>query len=164
MEAMEERLKADVLSEASQCDGRVLVTDESPDASTYHLLLEVSPETVQTPREVFQELRDDGYNIVYNRIPVTDEKVRVTRALRAPRACAQLCRCLASWPGAGVRALLHGALSLAQIGPARRGLQTPVPSSQCRRCVCTRQRLTAHARAEAARRRCRHPSCRTSTR
>jgi hypothetical protein len=75
VEDMEERLKADILAEAELYEGQILVTDENDDFTTFDLLMQVSPSDVQTPKEVFEELREDGYDVVYERIPVTDEKV-----------------------------------------------------------------------------------------
>jgi Inositol hexakisphosphate len=73
---MEQRLKADILAEADQYEGQILVTDENDDFTTFDLMMQVSEADVQTPKEVFDELKEDGYNLMYERIPVTDEKVR----------------------------------------------------------------------------------------
>ena len=71
---MELRLKQDILSEAEQYEGQILVTDENDDATTFDLMLSVTASDVQTPQEVFWELQQDGYKVKYSRIPVTDEK------------------------------------------------------------------------------------------
>ena len=88
---MEERLKADILAEAALYEGQVLVTDENDDFTTFDLMLQVSPETVQTPKEVFMELLEDGYDLVYNRIPVTDEKVSANISRPADSCVQALC-------------------------------------------------------------------------
>jgi Inositol hexakisphosphate len=75
VEEMEGRLKRDILAEAARCDGQVLVTDEGDDLSVFDLLVQAPEADVQTPKEVFEELRADGYNVQYRRIPITDEKV-----------------------------------------------------------------------------------------
>lgn len=79
VEEMELRLKQDILAEAEQYDGQILVTDENDDATTFDLMLSVTAGDVQTPQEVFWELQQDGYTVKYSRIPVTDEKVRPRR-------------------------------------------------------------------------------------
>jgi sulfatase maturation enzyme AslB (radical SAM superfamily) len=76
MEDMEDRLKADILAESELYGGHILVTDETDIFTTFNLMVQVSPESVNTPKEVFHELLEEGYNLVYNRIPITDEKVR----------------------------------------------------------------------------------------
>lgn len=75
VDEMEQRLRADVLAEADMYEGQTLVTDENDDLTTFTLRLQVSPDVVQTPQQVFEELREEGYDVVYARIPVTDEKV-----------------------------------------------------------------------------------------
>jgi hypothetical protein len=72
---MENRLKADILAESELCNGQILVTDENDDFTTFNLMIQATPETVKTPKEVFLELLDEGYKLEYNRIPITDEKV-----------------------------------------------------------------------------------------
>lgn len=76
LESMEERLKADVLAEAALYSDQILVSDEDDDFTVFDSMVPVSMRDVQTPKEVFLELRQDGYNVEYTRIPVTDEKVR----------------------------------------------------------------------------------------
>jgi hypothetical protein len=81
VEDMEDRLKADILAESELYDGQILVTDETDVFTTFNLMVQVSPESVNTPKEVFHELLEEGYNLVYNRIPITDEKVCCTAPL-----------------------------------------------------------------------------------
>jgi hypothetical protein len=108
VEEMEARLKEDILSEAKSYEGQILVTDENDDFTTFDLMLQVSASDVQTPREVFDELLEDGYNVQYERIPVTDEKVGtpVTCCRRRSPECILLplsqeasVRCRHPWPG-----------------------------------------------------------------
>ncbi|GLC33893.1 hypothetical protein PLESTM_000131000, partial [Pleodorina starrii] len=74
VEDMERRLKEDILAEASKFGNRILVKHENEDLSLYDHWEPVTPLDVQTPNEVYAELRADGYFIDYMRIPVTDEK------------------------------------------------------------------------------------------
>ncbi|KAK9804170.1 hypothetical protein WJX73_008272 [Symbiochloris irregularis] len=74
VEAMERRLKQDVLKEAELYGNQVLVADESDDFQVVERWEPVTEVDVQTPLEVYHELKDDGYDIDYLRVPVTDEK------------------------------------------------------------------------------------------
>lgn len=74
VEHSDTQLKADVLAEAAKNGGRLLVHDEGPDGKLVSRWEEVKPEGIQTPREVFDGLKAQGYNVDYARIPVADEK------------------------------------------------------------------------------------------
>lgn len=74
VERSDAQLKADVLAEAQKNGGRLLVTEEGPDGQVVQRWEEVTPESVQTPREVFDSLKAQGYNVDYARVPVSDEK------------------------------------------------------------------------------------------
>lgn len=74
VERTEEQLKQEILAEAARNGGRILVHDEGPDGQPVARWETISPESVQTTREVVDMLRQEGYRIDYARIPVTDEK------------------------------------------------------------------------------------------
>jgi Inositol hexakisphosphate len=74
VEEQEERLKFDLLSEASKHSGCVLIHDESDDGLLQEHFEEVSPETVLTPKEVYESLVLEGYDVRYQRVPITDEQ------------------------------------------------------------------------------------------
>ncbi|KAG2430310.1 hypothetical protein HYH02_013787 [Chlamydomonas schloesseri] len=74
VEDMERRLKEDILQEAAAFGNRILVKHENEDLSLYDHWEPVTAADVQTPNEVYAELRADGYHIDYLRVPVTDEK------------------------------------------------------------------------------------------
>ena len=74
VERTEQQLKAEVLAEARANGGRVLIHDESPDGDVVGQWVEVTPESVQTTREVYDGLQAEGYKVDYARVPVTDEK------------------------------------------------------------------------------------------
>ena len=73
VERTEQQLKAEVLAEARANGGRILVHDETSDGVVGQWV-EVTPETVQTTREVYDGLQAEGYKVDYARVPVTDEK------------------------------------------------------------------------------------------
>lgn len=72
---MEDRLRQDILDEAAQFDDQILVADEDDSFNVFDMMLRVSEADVQTPKSMFVELKGEGYNVVYTRIPITDEKV-----------------------------------------------------------------------------------------
>lgn len=74
VEEMENRLKADVLSEASLYDGSIMVAHEDDQFQVIEDWEPVTEVDVQTPAEVYEELIHDGYDVDYLRVPVTDEK------------------------------------------------------------------------------------------
>lgn len=74
VERSDAQLKVDVLAEAAKNGGRLLVADESPDGKLVSRWEDVTPESVQTPRDVFDSLKAQGYNVDYARVPVSDEK------------------------------------------------------------------------------------------
>ncbi|MBN9413984.1 MAG: hypothetical protein J0I12_01040 [Candidatus Eremiobacteraeota bacterium] len=74
VEGREETLKREILEEARQHGGRFLVAEENPDGSVVGKWVELKPGDVQTPAEVFQDLKAQGYKVDYARIPISDEK------------------------------------------------------------------------------------------
>ncbi|CAI5993545.1 unnamed protein product [Closterium sp. NIES-65] len=75
VEQMEARLKKDVLREAGRYSNKIMVSDELPDGQMVDQWEPVGPDSVQTPLEVYEDLQRQGYNVDYERVPVTDEKV-----------------------------------------------------------------------------------------
>lgn len=67
-------MKQDILEEARQFNNSILVMHENVDMTLYDHWEPVTPADVQTPQEVYAELKADGYEVDYIRIPVTDEK------------------------------------------------------------------------------------------
>lgn len=74
VESREDTLKQEILQEAAQHGGRFLVADENADGTVVGKWVELKPGDVQTPAEVFQDLRAQGYKVDYARIPISDEK------------------------------------------------------------------------------------------
>eukprot|EP00897_Mesotaenium_endlicherianum_P000190 jgi/Mesen1/10171/ME000076S09681 len=66
VEQMESRLKQDALQEAA--------SDELPDGQMVDLWEPIGPNSVMTPLEVYEHLQEEGYDVDYERVPVTDEK------------------------------------------------------------------------------------------
>lgn len=74
VEQMEDRLKEDVLLEAARYGNKILVTDELPDGQMVDQWEPVTRNSVKTPLEVYEELQRQKYLVVYERVPITDEK------------------------------------------------------------------------------------------
>ncbi|ORX58097.1 hypothetical protein DM01DRAFT_319996 [Hesseltinella vesiculosa] len=81
VEGMENRMKLDALQEQKEYDGRLLLHDESADdhgGFTLKALWETVPEKrIETPREVFESIKKEGYQVDYLRIPITDEQAPI---------------------------------------------------------------------------------------
>eukprot|EP00252_Welwitschia_mirabilis_P018623 TRINITY_DN4136_c0_g2_i1.p1 TRINITY_DN4136_c0_g2~~TRINITY_DN4136_c0_g2_i1.p1 ORF type:complete len:1265 (-),score=281.07 TRINITY_DN4136_c0_g2_i1:516-4310(-) len=74
VEQMEARLKEDILNEAARYGNKILVTDELPDGQMVDQWEPINESSVQTPLEVYEALKDEGYLVDYERVPITDEK------------------------------------------------------------------------------------------
>ena len=71
----EERLKQDILDEAERYHGKFLLHDESPDGTMMIQQWEpVTPSSVLTLRDVYDLMIHEGYNVDYQRLPITDEQ------------------------------------------------------------------------------------------
>jgi hypothetical protein len=83
VEQMESRLKDDILAEAERTGGRMLLHKEEYNPIAGHSDIigyweVISAEDVQTPAEVYAGLRAEGYNLDYQRIPLTRERAALT--------------------------------------------------------------------------------------
>lgn len=81
VESMEERMKLEALSEWKEYQGRLLLHDEKAnDRGEFDLVglwETVAKEDIETPKEVFQSIIEEGYQIDYLRIPITDEQAPI---------------------------------------------------------------------------------------
>jgi hypothetical protein len=94
LEQMESRLKDDVLKECHRFNGLVLIHDELDSGEIVPTWCAASQ--VQTTRDLFESFATDGYQVLYNRIPISpeqrpddkylDEYVRIIRASQATDA------------------------------------------------------------------------------
>lgn len=71
---MENRLKKDVLAEATRYGNRVLVNKETDDGKVEDVWESVGEGSVLTPKQVFERLKAEGFDVEAIRVPVTDEK------------------------------------------------------------------------------------------
>lgn len=82
IERTEMQLKAEILAEARANGGRILLHGENSEGVNAEWV-EVGPGSVQTTREVYQQLQGEGYKVDFARVPVTDEKAPEAGDLQA---------------------------------------------------------------------------------
>jgi protein-tyrosine phosphatase len=74
LEAIEERLKADILREAIRYGGLLMVHEEDEKGNLRPAWIIVGAEEVKTMREVWQDLKDAGWRCDYHRIPISEDQ------------------------------------------------------------------------------------------
>ncbi|KAG2217368.1 hypothetical protein INT45_012238 [Circinella minor] len=80
VEYMEERMQSDARKELIEKNGRLLLHDETDERGGIDLVAKfysVTEEQIETPSEVFQSIIDQGYQVDYLRIPITDEQAPI---------------------------------------------------------------------------------------
>ncbi|RCI04172.1 hypothetical protein CU098_006507 [Rhizopus stolonifer] len=81
VEGIEERMKLEALNEWKEYEGRLLLHDEKPNERGEFDLVgiweTVNVEEIETPKEAFQSIIDEGYQVDYLRIPITDEQAPI---------------------------------------------------------------------------------------
>ena len=71
---IEQQLKNDVMEEARKNGGYIMMHDEAKEPPPRVIERRIKVESVQTIQEVYDGLQKDGYNVKFQRIPVTDCK------------------------------------------------------------------------------------------
>lgn len=89
---MEARLKEDILAEVRTSGGRMLLHREEYNPSTNQSGVvgyweNVLIDDVKTPAEVYSALKDEGYDTVYRRIPLTRERDALACDVDAIQCC-----------------------------------------------------------------------------
>jgi hypothetical protein len=74
VESMEKKMKSEILEEAKKNGGKLLVADEAPDGKVVYKWEKVDESSVKTVGEVYDDLKKEGFNVEYDRVPITDEK------------------------------------------------------------------------------------------
>ncbi|CEP08320.1 hypothetical protein [Parasitella parasitica] len=70
VESMEERMRLDVIQELNEYDGRMLLHDEDSDFNLLPLWETVPSDQVETPSQVFESIKAEGYQVDFLRIPI----------------------------------------------------------------------------------------------
>ena len=73
LEGIEERLKADVLSESRKYGGLIMTHEEDTEGEIVPTWLAVDATNVLTPRELWHSIKSEGFNLDYHRIPISPE-------------------------------------------------------------------------------------------
>lgn len=85
VEAMEERLKKDVIREVRMGNGRILLHDELEERPGVFSIIPiwetVDEDDIMTPRDVFDLMAKEGFKINYGRVAITDEQAPLPDAL-----------------------------------------------------------------------------------
>ncbi|PKI35598.1 hypothetical protein CRG98_044052 [Punica granatum] len=92
VEHLEARLKEDILAEVRKGSGRMLLHREeyspaSHQSSVIGYWENIYAKDVMTPAEVYASLKDKGYNITYQRIPLTREREALASDVDAVQNC-----------------------------------------------------------------------------
>ena len=75
VEAMEQRLKQDVLADAERYGNKILLHDETDAGKMVGVWESVTSSSILTMREVYDNLSKEGYPVKFFRVPITDEMV-----------------------------------------------------------------------------------------
>jgi hypothetical protein len=80
LEDIERRLKLDILDEARRYGGLLLFHDEVSPGTLMPTWLAVDEQSIRTPREVWEDVSDEGWMVKYFRIPIApDRPIEVTQ-------------------------------------------------------------------------------------
>jgi protein-tyrosine phosphatase len=74
VEALERQLKQDVLEEARLNGGKILLHRSEVYPTVEPVWVDINDHNVQTVKEVFDDLKSEGYRLDYRRIPIGDEE------------------------------------------------------------------------------------------
>ena len=73
LEDIERRLKLDILDEARKYGGMILTHDEITGGTIIHTWVSVDEESIQTPKEVWDDMKRQGWRVDYWRIPIAPD-------------------------------------------------------------------------------------------
>lgn len=74
LEDIERRLKLDILDEARKYGGMILTHDEVSGQEIVPTWVSVDESSIQTPREVWEEVAEKGWRVEYWRIPIAPDR------------------------------------------------------------------------------------------
>lgn len=73
LEDIERRLKVDILDEARKYGGMILTHDELTAGTIIPTWVSVDEESIQTPKEVWDDMKRQGWKVDYWRIPIAPD-------------------------------------------------------------------------------------------
>jgi hypothetical protein len=73
LEDIERRLKNDILDEARKYGGMILFHDEVESGRLMPTWMSVDEQSIKTPREVWESVREAGWRVEYHRIPIAPD-------------------------------------------------------------------------------------------
>jgi hypothetical protein len=74
LEDIERRLKLDILAEAKRYGGLILTHDELAGGEIMPTWVSVDEGSIRTPKEVWEDVRREGWRVAYHRIPVAPDR------------------------------------------------------------------------------------------
>jgi hypothetical protein len=74
LEDIERRLKLDILNEARRYSGMILFHDEVSPGTLMPTWLAVDEQSVRTPQEVYEDVKQEGWRVDYFRIPIAPDR------------------------------------------------------------------------------------------
>jgi hypothetical protein len=84
LEDIERRLKLDILEESRKFGGMILTHDEVSNGKLIPTWMSVDEASIRTPREVYDDIKSDGWRVEYHRIPIApDRPIEVSDRFRA---------------------------------------------------------------------------------
>ncbi|RDX75322.1 Paladin, partial [Mucuna pruriens] len=158
VEHMEARLKEDILAEIRQSGGLMLFHREEYNPSTNQAGVvgyweNILADDVKTPAEVYSALKDEGYDIVYWRIPLTRERDALASDIDAIQYCkddSAESYLFVSHTGFGGVAYAMAIICIRLGAEANFASKVPQPLFGPHQCAATEQYLVSRASNEAA--------------
>jgi hypothetical protein len=74
LEDIERRLKLDILDEARRYGGMILTHDEVGSGDIIPTWVSVDQASIQTPREVWEDVERQGWRVAYSRTPIAPDR------------------------------------------------------------------------------------------
>ncbi|KAL5138557.1 Paladin [Glycine soja] len=158
VEHMEARLKEDILAEIRQSGGLMLFHREEYDPSTNKSSVvgyweNILADDVKTPAEVYSTLKDEGYDIIYSRIPLTRERDALASDIDAIQYCkddSAESYLFVSHTGFGGVAYAMAIICIRLGAEASFASKVPQPLFGPHQCAATEENLASRASNEAA--------------
>lgn len=88
LEDIERRLKLDILEESRKFGGMILTHDEVSNGKLIPTWMSVDEASIRTPKEVYEDIRREGWRVEYHRIPIApDRPIEVSTYDRSQLKC-----------------------------------------------------------------------------